>query len=67
MISCGSLTAGKAAEAASLYSQKAASLIRERYDQMDDMVRHYPAQSVVAAFGMGLAAGVVIGLALRSR
>jgi len=40
---------------------------REGYDQAQDMVRHNPAQSIAAAFGVGLAVGLVVGLALRSR
>jgi uncharacterized protein YjbJ (UPF0337 family) len=40
---------------------------RERYDEAQDMVRHNPAQSVAAAFGVGVVVGLVIGLALRSR
>ena len=31
------------------------------------MVRHNPGQSVAAAFGVGLVAGLVVGLAIRSR
>jgi uncharacterized protein YjbJ (UPF0337 family) len=40
---------------------------RERYEIAEDMVRHNPAQTVAAAFGLGLVFGVVVGLALRSR
>ncbi len=40
---------------------------RERYDMAADVVRHKPGQSVAAAFGIGLVAGVIVGLALRSR
>jgi len=40
---------------------------RQRYDMAQDMVRHNPTQSVAAAFGVGLVAGLVVGLALRSR
>jgi len=40
---------------------------REGYDQAQDMVRHNPGQSIAAAFGVGLAVGLVVGLALRSR
>ena len=40
---------------------------RERYGMAEDMVRHNPGQSVAAALGLGLVAGIVIGLALRSR
>ena len=40
---------------------------RDRYDTAQDLVRHNPSQSVAAAFGIGLVAGLVVGLALRSR
>jgi len=40
---------------------------RERYDQAQDMVRQNPAQSVAAAFGVGIVFGLFVGLALRSR
>jgi len=40
---------------------------KEGYDQAQDMVRHNPGQSIAAAFGVGLAVGLVVGLALRSR
>jgi uncharacterized protein YjbJ (UPF0337 family) len=40
---------------------------RERLDSAQDVVRQNPAQSVAAAFGIGLVAGLIVGLALRSR
>jgi uncharacterized protein YjbJ (UPF0337 family) len=40
---------------------------RERYDMAQEMVRQSPAQSVAAAFGIGLVAGLIVGLAIRSR
>jgi uncharacterized protein YjbJ (UPF0337 family) len=40
---------------------------RERFDATQDLVRHNPAQSVAAAFGVGLVAGLIVGLALRSK
>ncbi len=41
---------------------------REQYEYGQDLVRHNPAQSVAAAFGVGLVAGLIVGLALaRSR
>ena len=40
---------------------------REKYDDTQDLVRHNPAQSVAAAFGVGLVAGLIVGLALRSK
>ena len=41
--------------------------VRERYESAEDLVRHNPSQSVAAAFGVGLVAGLIVGLALRSR
>ena len=40
---------------------------REKLEYGQDLVRHNPAQSVAAAFGVGLVAGLIVGLALRSR
>jgi uncharacterized protein YjbJ (UPF0337 family) len=40
---------------------------REKFDATQDLVRHNPAQSVAAAFGVGLVAGLIVGLALRSK
>jgi uncharacterized protein YjbJ (UPF0337 family) len=40
---------------------------REGYDEAQDLVRHNPGQSVAVAFGIGLAVGLVVGVALRSR
>ncbi len=40
---------------------------RERFDAGQDLVRHNPAQSVAAAFGVGLVAGLIVGLSLRSK
>jgi uncharacterized protein YjbJ (UPF0337 family) len=40
---------------------------REKFDSAQDVVRHNPTQSVAAAFGIGLVAGLIVGLALRSR
>jgi uncharacterized protein YjbJ (UPF0337 family) len=44
-----------------------ADAARDRYGMATDVVRHNPGPSVAAAFGVGLVAGLVIGLALRSR
>jgi len=44
-----------------------AGQLRDQYGNAQDMVRHNPGQSVAAAFGVGLAVGLVVGLALRSR
>ena len=74
----GSSAISQAAEAVSQYASQAGGRLREhygdvagaardRYDMAQDMVRHNPAQSVAAAFGVGLVAGLIVGLALRSR
>jgi uncharacterized protein YjbJ (UPF0337 family) len=68
----------QATEAVSNYAQQAGGRLRDRYgdladdareriDYAQDIVRHNPGQSVIAAFGVGLVAGLVVGLALRSR
>jgi len=44
-----------------------ADQMRDKYETAEDLVRHNPGQSVAAAFGIGLVAGLVVGLALRSR
>jgi uncharacterized protein YjbJ (UPF0337 family) len=73
----GSAVAG-AAHAVSDFAQHAgdrlrenygnvAGVAREQYGRAEDLVRHNPGQSVAAAFGVGLVAGLVVGLALRSR
>ena len=40
---------------------------RDRYERAQEVVRHHPGQSLVAAFGVGLVVGVVVGLAIRAR
>lgn len=39
----------------------------ERYMMAEDVVRHNPARSMMVAFGVGLAVGLVVGLSSRSR
>ena len=46
---------------------QASDFARERYEMAEDVVRHRPAQSVAAAFGIGLVVGLVVGIAIRSR
>jgi len=74
----GSSAISQAAEAVGGFAQQAgdrfrdqyghlADQARERYDMAEDVVRHNPGQSVATAFGVGLVAGLIVGLALRSR
>jgi len=74
----GASTVAQASEAVSKIAQQAgdrlrdrygdlADQARDRYDMAQDVVRHNPSQSVAAAFGVGLVAGLIVGLALRSR
>jgi len=78
LTSKGSSTISQAAEAVGQYAQQAggrlrehygefADAAREKYDSAQDIVRHNPSQSVAAAFGVGLVAGLIVGLALRSK
>jgi len=73
-----SSTIAQAAETVGQYAHQATDRLREQYgqfsdqarerfDSAQDVVRHNPAQSVAAAFGIGLVAGLIVGLALRSR
>jgi uncharacterized protein YjbJ (UPF0337 family) len=74
----GSSAVAQATQAVGSYAQFAGDRLRDRYedfsdrarqryDDVQDVVRHNPGQSVVAAFGIGLVAGLIVGLALRSR
>jgi uncharacterized protein YjbJ (UPF0337 family) len=74
----GSSAVAQAAETFGRYTHQAGDRLREhygeladgareRYDMAQDMVRHNPTQSVAAAFGIGVLAGLIVGLALRSR
>jgi len=74
----GASAVAQATEAVSNFAQQAgdrlrdrygdvADQARDRYESAQDVVRHNPSQSVAAAFGVGLVAGLIVGLALRSR
>jgi len=78
LTSRGSSVVSQAAEAVSGFAGQAsdrfrdtygsiADQTRQGYEMAEDMVRHNPTQSVAAAFGVGLVAGLIVGLALRSR
>jgi len=74
----GASVVAQATEAVSNFTQQAGDRLRDRYgdvaeqardrfDGVQDHVRHNPGQSVAAAFGIGVVAGLIVGLALRSR
>jgi uncharacterized protein YjbJ (UPF0337 family) len=78
LTSRGSSAVAQAAEAVGNYANQAGDRLRERYgdyaqqardryDDVQDVVRQKPAQSVATAFGIGIVAGLIVGLALRSR
>ena len=63
----GSRAVAHASETAGQFAHQASDQIRERYDRAEGLVRHHPTETVVAAFGIGLVAGVITALALRGR
>ena len=63
----GSIVAEHAAEVVSDYAHQAGDRLRDRYDRASGVVRENPAQSLLTAFGVGLVAGLIVGLSLRSR
>jgi uncharacterized protein YjbJ (UPF0337 family) len=78
LTSRGASSVAHATEAVSNFAQQAgdrlrdrygdiADQARDRYDMAQDVVRHNPSQAVATAFGVGLVAGLIVGLALRSR
>jgi uncharacterized protein YjbJ (UPF0337 family) len=67
MTSRGSSVVAHSSEAAGQYAHLVSDQIRERCDSAEDLVRHHPTETVIAAFGIGLVAGLITGLALRGR
>lgn len=77
-IGTGGAAAQRMAENARGYADKASEAYREQYEQVaesmkqgyqqaETMVRRNPMESVAVALGAGVIAGVVVGLALKSR
>src|SRR5258708_18187858 len=77
LTSRGGSAVAQATEAVSNFAQQAGDRLRDRYgdladqarDRLDtaqDVVPHNPGPSVAAAFGVGLLAGIILGLALPS-
>ncbi len=67
MSSRGSSAVAHVADAAGQYAHQVGDEIRERYDSAENLVRRHPTDTVVAAFGIGLLAGLIAGLAIRAR
>jgi ElaB/YqjD/DUF883 family membrane-anchored ribosome-binding protein len=67
MASRGSSAVAQAAGAAGQYAQQVGDEVRERYESAEGMVRRHPTETVVVAFGIGLVAGLITGLAIRAR
>jgi uncharacterized protein YjbJ (UPF0337 family) len=63
----GSSAVAHAAEAAGRYAHQVSDQVRDRYDRAQGVVRHNPARSVAVVFGLGLVAGLIVGLAVRHR
>lgn len=78
LTSQGSGALANASEAVSNFAQQAGERFRDRYgnltdqakqhlDSAQDAVRHNPSQTLAAAFGVGIVAGLIVGLSFRSR
>jgi ElaB/YqjD/DUF883 family membrane-anchored ribosome-binding protein len=67
MTSRGSTAIAHAAEAAGQYAHQVSDQIRERYESAEGRVRRHPTQTVVAALGIGLVIGLIVGLSNRAR
>jgi len=55
----------QAAESVQESSQDAMEYVREGYDEAQDMIRRRPSESVVMCFGVGLVAGLLVGLLVK--
>ena len=56
-----------ASESVQHTAQQAAGQVRAGYNEAERFVRNRPGESLLVCFGVGLIAGVVIALSLRSR
>ncbi len=63
----GSSAVANATEAAGQYATRVSDRLHERYDHVERLVRHHPTETVIAAFGIGLVAGLIAGLSIRPR
>ena len=67
MSSRGSSAVAHRSEAIGQYAHQVGDQVRERYDSAQGLVRSHPTETVIAALGIGLVAGLITGLALRAR
>jgi uncharacterized protein YjbJ (UPF0337 family) len=78
LTSHGASAISSAAHAAGHAAQQVAGRLRSQYGQVaeeaharvqdvEEMVRRNPAETMIAAFGVGLVVGMIVGLALRPR
>lgn len=67
MTTRGSSAVAHASEATGQYVHQVGDQIRDRYDRAEGLVRRHPTETVVAAFGIGLVAGMILGLGNRAR
>lgn len=67
MTSCGSAGVTNAADVAGHYARQASDRLREGYESAESLIRQHPTKTVIAAFGIGVVAGLIIGLAIRAR
>jgi ElaB/YqjD/DUF883 family membrane-anchored ribosome-binding protein len=67
MASRGSSAVAQATDAAGQYAHQVGDQVRERYESAEGLVRRHPTETVVVAFGIGLVAGLITGLAIRAR
>ena len=56
-----------ASESVQHTAKQAADQVRAGYDEAERFVRNRPGESILVCLGVGLIAGVVIALSLRSR
>ncbi len=63
----GSSAVAHASEAAGQFAHQVDERVRQSYDNAEELVRRHPRETVIAAFGIGLEAGLIAGLAIRAR
>lgn len=49
------------------YAHEAGDRVRRRVERAESLVREQPGPSLAAAFGCGVAAGIIVALVMRSR